>query len=220
LDEAELTLATMENFASHCQWLKSNGRACDVTLAADWLDARANELLRRCDVIAVESGGYCPPSVTFTPIDADELLAGVRVAELNLIGTVQWNHSTESRQFSQLTPSSPVALSLPVITAANDVTMTSPSCTGEAATPSSDQSRWPSTSSYSASGSDSEPDKEKSDPAGQGMGTSMSGRQRKRSYSRKDRSERTLTKLNRALSVTQSALAEPGLHDSNGDLLA
>jgi len=76
----EFALSAMESFHEQSRTLLDKGRPSDITRDASTLHKRAIELLDS-DVTSVQ---YCPPHVSFSPVDDTQL------KDLNLIGKVEF----------------------------------------------------------------------------------------------------------------------------------
>jgi len=78
----ELALVAMKSFTAYCTELKDKGRPCDVTGAANDLQARADELLKTY----VSAGDYNAPRTIFLSMDISELSEGAQGQ--NFIGRI------------------------------------------------------------------------------------------------------------------------------------
>jgi hypothetical protein len=87
-ERVDMSLLAVESFSTYCLELKSKGKPCDITRAADDLHTRAIELLKT----DVASLSYRAPSITITPVNIEELMSGGQ----NLIGQLQTAKRTDN----------------------------------------------------------------------------------------------------------------------------
>jgi len=87
-EELKLALTSLESFEIYLAELMSKGSPCDITRAAKTMRCRASELLQT-HVIPAD---YRSPSISFTPMNIDELTTGGQ----NLIGRINWQTGTSN----------------------------------------------------------------------------------------------------------------------------
>ena len=85
-ERVDMTLLALESFNVYCSELKTKGKPCDITGAADGLHVRALELLKT-DVTSLQ---YHAPCITFTAMNIDELTSEGE----NLIGQLETKDGT------------------------------------------------------------------------------------------------------------------------------